>query len=155
MINKQLYRELQESIKNSCNSRDRQLRVNEVNQHNCLYKNLEAGSLVPIVETLPFAINPVKYFAKLSDYGRKKNSLLFESASIVPKYGERSLGGVDPCLKIVGKDENFEITALNKTGNRFIEFLKGDFDFCDEVNYSNDRISGRLKPIRKNVSEEE
>ena len=68
-----------------------------------LYENLEIGSIVPIIETLPFAINPVEYFAKLSDYGRKKNSILFESASVVPKYGERSLGTSDPCLKITGK----------------------------------------------------
>src|SRR3989344_5834776 len=155
MINKQLYRELQESIKNSCNSRDRQLRVNEVNQHNCLYKNLEIGSVVPIVETLPFAINPVEYFAKLSDYGRKKNSLLFESASIVPKYGERSLGSCDPCLKIMGKGEYFEISALNKTGTRVLGFLKNDFDFCDSVEYSKDLINGKLKPKRGNVSEDE
>ena len=59
-----------------------------------LYKNFEIGSVVPIVETLPFAINSVEYFAKLSDYGRKSNSLLFESAPIAPKYGERSLGTV-------------------------------------------------------------
>ena len=100
---------------------------------NQLYKNLDIGSVVPIVETLPFAINPVEYFAKLSDYGSKKNSLLLESASIVPKYGERSLGTSDPCLRIIGKEEFFEIAALNKTGVKFIEFLKNDFDFCDEI----------------------
>jgi len=155
MTDKQLYRELQESIKNSCNSRDRQLRVNEINQRNCLYKNLEIGSVVPIVETLPFAINPVEYFARLSDHGRKKNSLLFESASLVPKYGERSLGSADPCLKIVGKGEYFEISALNKTGIRLIDFLKNDFDFCDSVEYSKDSIKGKLKPKRGAVSEDE
>ena len=131
-----------------------------------LYKNLEAteagaklrlstGSVVPIVETLPFAINPVEYFAKLSDYGRKKNSLLFESASIVPKYGERSLGTSDPCLKITGKGESFEINALNETGIKFIGFLKDDFDFCDEVEHSKGSIKGKLKPKRGNVSEDE
>ena len=120
-----------------------------------LYGNLEVGSLVPVIETLPFAINPVEYFAKLSDYGRKKNCLLFESASIVPKYGERSLGTSDPCLKITGKGENFEITALNKTGIKFLDFLKDDFDFCDEVKYYEDSIKGKLKPKRGNVSEDE
>ena len=131
-----------------------------------LYKNLEAteggaklrlstGSVVPIVETLPFAINPVEYFAKLSDYGRKKNSLLFESASIVPKYGERSLGTSDPCLKIIGKGESFEIIALNETGIRFLKFFKNDFDFCDEVEYSKEFIRGKLIPKRGNVSEDE
>ncbi len=156
MTDNQLYRELQKSIKtNSCNSRDRQLHANTMNQRNCLYKNLEVGSVVPIVETLPFAVNPVEYFAKLSDHGRQKNSLLFESASIVPKYGERSLGTSDPCLKIIGKGESFEIAALNKTGVKFIEFLKNDFDFCDEIECSKDLIKGKLRPKRGIVSEDE
>ena len=120
-----------------------------------LYKNLEIGSVVPIVKTLPFAINPVEYFAKLSDYGRKKNSLLFESASIVPKYGERSLGTSDPCLKIIGKGEFFEINALNDTGIKFLNFLKNDFDFCDEAEYGKNTIKGKLSPKRGNVSEDE
>ena len=120
-----------------------------------LYRNLETGSIVPIIETLPFAIDPVEYFARLSDYGRKKNSLLFESASIVPKYGERSLGTSDPCLKIMGKGESFEISALNGTGIKFLNFLRDDFDFCDEVEYSKNFIKGKLKPKRGNVSEDE
>src|SRR3989344_8225452 len=120
-----------------------------------LYENLEIGSIVPIIETLPFAINPVEYFVKLSDYGRKKNSILFESASVVPKYGERSLGTSDPCLKITGKGESFEISALNGTGIKFLNFLRNDFDFCDEVEYSKDFIKGKLKPKRGAVSEDE
>src|SRR3989338_10215528 len=118
-------------------------------------KKYEPGTLVPIVETLPFAVDPVDYFAKLSDYGRKKNSLLFESASIVPKYGERSLGTSDPCLKIIGRGESFEITALNKTGIKFIDFLKNDLNFCDQLEYSKDSIKGKLKPKRGIVSEDE
>ena len=80
---------------------------------------------------------------------------MFESASIVPKYGERSIGSSSPCLKLVGKDENFEITALNDTGRGFIKFLKGDFDFCDEINYKENRIYGRLKPKRGISSEDQ
>ena len=120
-----------------------------------IIKNAKIGSIVPVVEVLPYALQPVEYFAKLSDYGKKKNSILFESADIVQKYGEKSLGSVDPCLKVTGQNENFEIIALNKLGLRFIDFLKHDFDFCDEVDYKKDRISGKLKPKKKFVSEEE
>ena len=118
-------------------------------------KNAKIGSIVPVVEALPYALQPVEYFAKLSAYGNKKNSILFESADIVPKYGEKSLGSADPCLKVIGKNENFEITALNELGIRFLKFLKNDFDFCDKVEYKKDRIIGKLKPKRKVVSEEE
>ena len=115
----------------------------------------EIGSIVPIVETLPYALNPVEYFSKLSNYGRKKHSLLFESADIVPKYGEKSLGSANPCLIVKGKGEDFEIMALNNLGKKFLKFLKNDFNFCDEAKYNNDRIIGRLKPKRGFVSEDE
>jgi|TARA_B100001964_G_C14258572_1_gene613889 anthranilate synthase component 1 len=119
-----------------------------------LIKNAKVGDIVPIVETLPYALKPVEYFAKLSDYGNKKNCILLESADIILKYGERSLGSAEPCLKVQGKNEDFEITALNDLGKRFIKFLKGDFDFCDKVVYKKDKITGKLKPKRGFVSEE-
>ncbi|MBI3027036.1 anthranilate synthase component 1 [Candidatus Woesearchaeota archaeon] len=122
--------------------------------HNVI-RNAKIGSIVPVVEEMPHALQPVEYFAKLSDYGNKKNSILFESADVIPKYGEKSLGSADPCLKVTGQSENFEVTALSKVGVRFIEFLKHDFGFCDEVEYRKGRIIGKLKPKRKNVSEEE
>ncbi len=115
----------------------------------------EIGSIVPIVETLPYALNPVEYFSKLSDYGRKKHSLLLESADIVPTYGEKSLGSANPCLIVKGKGENFEIAALNSLGKEFLRFIKNDFNFCDEVRYKNGKIIGRLKPKRGFVSEDE
>ena len=110
---------------------------------------------MPVVDVLPYALQPVEYFAKLSDYGNEKNSILFESADIVAKYGEKSLGSADSCLKIIGQNENFEIMGLNELGVRFIDFLNHDFDFCDEVEYKKDKIVGKLKPKRKLTSEEE
>src|SRR3989338_8997970 len=104
----------------------------------------KAGTFISIVETLPYAIDPVEYFAKLSDFGRNKDCIMLESANIVPKYGERSVGSASPCLKIIGKRENFEINSLNETGKRFIEALDGDFDFCEEITHEATRISGKL-----------
>ena len=118
-------------------------------------KDAKIGSIVPIVETLPYALDPVEFFAKLADYGRKKNSILLESADIIAKYGERSLGSADPCLMVKGKDENFEITALNGLGKKFIALLKDDFDFCDKISYGKGKIVGKLKPKRSLGSEEE
>src|SRR3989338_5631177 len=118
-------------------------------------KNADVGTIVPIVETLPYALDPVEYFSKLTDYGRKKNSILLESADIIAKYGERSLGSADPCLMVKGKGIDFEITALNDLGKKFIALLKDDFDFCDKISYKKDKIAGKLKPKRSLVSEEE
>lgn len=119
-----------------------------------LIKNAKIGSIVPVVEELPYALHPVEYFSKLTENGNKKNCILFESADIVQKYGEKSLGSASPCLKVMGQNENFEIRAFNDLGARFIDFLKNDFDFCDDVEYKRDRIIGKLKPERNFVSED-
>ena len=59
-------------------------------------KNADVGTIVPIVETLPYALDPVEFFSKLTDYGRKKNSIFLESADIIAKNGERNPGNPNP-----------------------------------------------------------
>ena len=54
------------------------------------------GSIVPIYITIDSDENADLYFKKISDYGRKKNSVLLESADIITKYGEKSIGSADP-----------------------------------------------------------
>lgn len=118
-------------------------------------KKAKLGEIIPIYKVIEGPINSVEFFAKISDYGRKKNSLLLESADIVPKYGELSLGSSSPCLKITGIKEDFEIKALNILGKKILKLLKKDLSFCDKVTFKQDLIKGKLLPKRKNVSEEE
>ena len=118
-------------------------------------KNADIGSIVPIYKEYNLSIDPIEFFSKLTDYGRRKNCIMLESADIMKKYGELSVGSADPCLILRGRGETFEIKALNKLGKKVLKFLKGDFDFCDEVTYSKDSIVGVLKPKREQVSEEE
>ena len=106
-------------------------------------------------EELQYQDSGLDYFARLADYGRRKNCILFESAELLPKYGGKTIGIFDPCLRIKGSGADFEIKALNKLGKRFIEFLHGDFNFCDKVEYKSRTIKGSLSPIRKVVNEEE
>ncbi len=115
-------------------------------------ENAKIGSIVPLFEVVE-SIDPTEFFIKLSNYGRNKNALLFESADGTS--GERSLGSANPCLKVSGKDEDFEIKALNNLGRKFLQFLKGDFKFCDKVEYGKNAIKGKLKPLKKNVSEDQ
>src|SRR3989338_25286 len=117
-------------------------------------KKAKIGSIVPVFKVVEPIKDSVEYFAKLSNYGRKKHSLLFESADIVAKYGELSLGSASPCLKLTGFKEDFEIKALNTVGKKFLKLLKKDLSFCDKVSYKQDTIKGKLTPKRKNVSEE-
>lgn len=118
-------------------------------------KKAKIGEIVPVYKELNTIVDPIEYFAKLSNYGRKKDCLLLESADIIAKYGEKSLGTADPCLKLTGFQEDFELKALNTQGQNIIKFLKKDFNYCDKVVYRNDSIKGTLKPKRKTVNEEE
>ena len=90
----------------------------------------------------------MEYFAKLSNYGRKKNSLLIE-------HGHKTIGSANPCLVVSGKGNYFEIKALNDVGKRFLQFIKKDFGFCDKTVYGRDKIYGTLTPSRKAVSEDQ
>ena len=118
-------------------------------------KKAKIGSIVPVFKVIEPISHPIEYFATLSDYGKKKHSLLLESADIVEKYGELSLGSANPCLKVAGFKEDFEIRALNSLGRDFIKFLKNDFSFCLKVKYGNDTITGKLTPARRTVSEDQ
>ncbi|MFH1849600.1 MAG: anthranilate synthase component 1 [archaeon] len=120
-----------------------------------IIQQAKEGTVVPVVhtETNDETRCAIEYFAKLSDYGRKANCILLESADIVPKYGENSIGTADPCLKITGRGDEFRIRSLNGLGRRFCEFLDGSFDFAD-VEYGK-TIRGTLRPQRESVSEEE
>jgi len=117
----------------------------------------EIGAIVPVFKEmdLPSGSNAVDFFAKLSDYGQKENCILLESADIVKKYGEKSIGSANACLRVQGKGSQFSILALNPTGERFLEFIKNDFGFCDSVKFTKKEISGKLSPKHCIVSEEE
>jgi len=118
-------------------------------------KKAKLGEIIPVYKVIDTPINSIEFFAKLSDYGRKKHSLLLESADIVPKYGELSIGSASPSLKLTGSKEDFEIKALNIVGKKFLKLIKKDLSFCDKKTFKQDSVKGKLIPKRKNVSEEE
>ncbi|MFH1642458.1 MAG: anthranilate synthase component 1 [Nanoarchaeota archaeon] len=118
-------------------------------------QNAKIGSVVPIYKVIDGIEDPVDYFAKLSDYGSKKNCILLESADIVDKYGELSLGTSSPCLVLKGFREEFEIKALNSLGEELLKLIKSDLKFCDKLVYKKSIIKGVLKPVRRTVNEEE
>jgi len=118
-------------------------------------KSAKLGIIVPVVKTIDRAIDVVEYFSRLSDYGRKKDSLLLESADHIEKFGELSIGTASPCLRLTGRGEKFEIIALNELGRRILRFIGSGFDFCDKVTYKRDKIAGILSPVRMSVNEEQ
>ncbi len=118
-------------------------------------KSAKIGAIIPIVRTLDKAVDSLEFFAKLSDYGRKKDSFLLESADLIEKFGELSIGTASPCLRLTGKGEDFEILALNEQGRKILVLAKKSFGFCDKAVYKKEAIIGKLKPQRKAVEEEQ
>jgi anthranilate synthase component 1 len=111
-------------------------------------KQAKIGTVIPVYKEIDGEIDALEYFAKLSDYGHKKNSMLIED-------NEKSFGTVNPCLKITGKDNDFEITPLNALGKKFLNLIKKDFKFCDKAVFSKGKIIGKLTPAERHVSEQE
>lgn len=111
------------------------------------------GHLTPIIETVDKPDNLMQYFNRLRK--GKKNTLLFESKEIVPNYGEFSVGTNDPCLKVSGRDELFEIEALNNFGMSLLREIKNKLVFCDEVKFKGKKITGRLSiKSKKSIGDE-
>ena len=111
-------------------------------------KQAKIGSIIPVYKELNSEIDAFEYFAKLSNYGKKKNSLLIENNG-------KSIGTANPCLMLAGKGDNFEIKALNEAGKRYLGFIKKDFSFCDKAVYNKDKIYGSLARVNKEVSEDQ
>jgi anthranilate synthase component I len=118
-----------------------------------LVKQARPGSLVPVIKKFPLKIHPVDFFAKLSDYGRKPNSILLESADIVPKYGEHSIGSAFPCLRLTGFKEDFKLQALTPNGLKFIKRLKAKLKFCEGLKVKKAEITGSLKAKTRDQDE--
>jgi len=114
-----------------------------------------AGQLVPVYGRRPLDQDPLPFFKKVSDFGRKPGSIFLESTDIISKYGEKSIGSSDPCLKIRGRDSDFRIEALNDLGERFLYHIREDLQFCDELRVEEKRITGRLDPSTALRSEAE
>ena len=107
------------------------------------------GQIIPMVREVDITC-PVEYFAKLSDYGRKKHSCMLESRDYLTEgdAGELTFGTADPALYITGTGNQFSIEALSSSGRRMIGYFsehRERFDFCKSIDFGAERISGQLK----------
>jgi len=121
-----------------------------------IIRSAEPGQIVPIVKRIDME-EPVDFFAKLSDYGRAKNSCLFESREYLAGSSALSFGTAKPALYLTGTGQEFSIKALSKTGRRMLEYLsadKGRFGFCESVEFGSETISGRIKQVERTVDEQ-
>ncbi|MCE5186937.1 MAG: anthranilate synthase component 1 [Planctomycetaceae bacterium] len=115
------------------------------------------GQIIPMVREIDLTC-PVEFFSRLSDYGRKKHSLLLESRDYLKTgdAGELTFGTADPALYLSGRANRFTIRALNATGTRMLGFLaehEKRFSFCKSVAFAEDAITGELQPNEQIMDE--
>lgn len=119
----------------------------------------KTGQIVPLVRKIDIA-EPVEFFAKLSDYGRKKHCCLLESKDHLAggNGDELTFGTANPALYVSGKVGEFQIVALSNVGKRMLKYLstaaRDRFNFCEKIDFSEDRITGRLN-LNHNVVDEQ
>ncbi len=84
---------------------------------------------------------------------RRKNEpcFLFESKEISSIYGKRSIIGIDPILRISGKDDGLSIEVLNGRGEKYLENI--DLNFCDEVSRNAEVLMAKV--FKSNLEFEE
>lgn len=104
--------------------------------------NFKTGTIETVYKVLNSTADPLGLFQKLK---KSENAFLLESADIIKKYGEKSIGCTEPCLKITIKDSRFEIKALNKTGEKILYYIKNDFSFATGLKKSSNQITGRIE----------
>jgi anthranilate synthase component 1 len=118
--------------------------------------NAKPGEIIPIVKRIEMK-DPMDFFAKISDYGRSKNSCLLESREYLAGSSALSFGTARPALYLTGTGSQFEIKALNKTGRRMISYLTGNaerFDFCETIDFDSQHIKGVIKTTERLIDEQ-
>lgn len=109
----------------------------------------KTGQIIPLVREINVP-EPVDFFAKLSDYGRKQHCCLLESKDHLSgkNEGELTFGTANPALYLAGKGSEFQIVALSNVGKRMIKYFattaRERFNFCKDIKFETDRITGRL-----------
>lgn len=97
-------------------------------------------------------LEPGQVFQNL--YQQSEQKFLFESKDISEVYGRLSLIGLDPVLKLTGKNNHFQIEVLNERGQKFFGALNSeDFQICDDYKFAGDTISGTVKNSNEPIEE--
>ena len=122
-----------------------------------IIKDAQPGQIIPLVKEIDIDC-PVRFFARLSDYGRAKDCCLFESRDHLSEdtAGTITFGTAAPALYITGTGTNFSIKALTETGKRMIGYLaknSGRFDFCESVDFTAETITGTVAQSAGTIDE--
>ncbi len=111
-------------------------------------KGAKPGSLLTVSKKSDISLDAIGFFAQISNFGKKKHSLLIE-------FKDKTIGTADPALVITGKGSEFKITALTDNGKKILQYVKGNFSFAEKVRYSKDTLSGIIPSQSKVITQEQ
>ncbi len=107
-----------------------------------------------LVKKLSLSLSPLEAYKRLSDNGRKPNTVLLETAEAVSHKHQKSIIGISSAVEVKAKDSKVIINALNNNGRAFI----ASFDSSElngfEITSSEDSIELRLRQERSSYDEE-
>ncbi len=129
-----------------------------MDEHRQAIDQARPGQIVPIVKQIDMG-DPLKFFSKLSDFGRNRHCCLLESRDYLTNgHGdELTFGTARPALYLTGRGQDFTIQALTDTGRRMLRHLSRNrdrFAFAREVHFGEDVIHGHLQPTEGVLDEE-
>jgi anthranilate synthase component 1 len=92
-------------------------------------------------------------FSRLTDGGTVPGSMLLESGDLAPTYAERSIAVIRPSICLSGKDERFEIHALDRRGEALLPLIGSRLPSAAEIaTRDDDHIAGTLRTDLSSVS---
>lgn len=91
-------------------------------------------------------------------FNQKKAHEIFDLLRIEGKpcfifESKKSIIGLDPVLRISGKNENFTIEILNNRGGKYVKHIR--LDFCDEVTKLENVLKGKVKKTNLEFEEKD
>ena len=109
-----------------------------MNDYRTRIEQAQPGQIIPMVREIDITC-PVEYFAKLSDYGRKKHCCMLESRDYLTEgeAGELTFGTANPALYLTGRGDQFQ-SKRSAAGGRMIGYLaehRQRFDFCRKSDF--------------------
>ena len=111
-------------------------------------KKAKEGSIVPVSKACSKPVDALDFFAKLTDNGKRKHSLLI-------KHEQSFIGSITPSLMIQGKGRHFEVHALTELGIEILNYIRKDFSFADQLKFQKNVLRGVIKAERRPFIEDD
>ncbi len=100
------------------------------------------SELLVVQDSYDGPVSAAGMFARLTDRGAAPGSILLESGELAPLYAQRSYGLFRPSLCVRGKDDRFEIRALDDRGRAMLPRVRARLPETATVSRDSESVLG-------------